>query len=170
MSSSPTVPVPATEILVVAQEYLDAARPDAALRLAGHVLAALPEHPDALYLAGLAEFRRGRHDAAGALVGHAAERSGAAPHWRSLAEIRRLQARLDEALGAARRAVSLAPADPLGQAELALVHYDRQDLPACIAAARAALALRPGLADAHIKLAQALLATGAFAEGWQEYK
>lgn len=169
-ASLPSVPVPAAEILAVAQEYLDAGRPDAAARLARHVLAALPHQPDALHLCGLAEFRRGRLEEAGALMAASVGQGGGAAHWRSLSEVRRLQARLDEALGAARHAVSRDPADPLGLFQLAMVLYDRQDLPACIATARAALELRPTMPEAQMKLAQALLLEGDYARGWPEYE
>jgi len=164
------VALPAGEILAVAQEYYDAGRLDAAARMVHHVRAAQPERVDALLLAGLIAFRRGRHDAAGDLVAEAAERGGGAVVWRNLAEIRRMQARLDEALGAARHAVSRDPADPLGLFQLAMVLYDRLELPACIATARAALELRPTMPEGHMKLAQALLATGDFAAGWPEYE
>lgn len=164
------IAVPAGEILTVAQEYFDAGRIDAAERMARHVLAAQPGRVEALHLCGLVAFRRGRYDAAGDLVAAAAERGGGAATWRSLSEIRRMQARLDEALGAARHAVSRDPADPLGLFQLAMVLYERQELPACIATARAALELRPGMAEAHMKLAQALLASGDFAQGWPEYE
>lgn len=164
------IPVPAAELLAIAQEYLDSGRPDAAGRMARHVLAAQPDAPDALLLAGLAAFHAGRHAEAGDLVARAATLSGTAASWRSLAEIRRIEARLEEALGAARHAVALNPADPLALFQLALVLYDRQELPACLAAARAALELRPSMPDARMKLAQALLATGEFAQGWQEYE
>ena len=40
---------------------------------------------------------------------------------------------------------------------------------ACIAAARHALELRPNLPQAHMKLAQALLAKGEMGQGWDEY-
>lgn len=169
-ASPPTVPVPAAEILAVAQEYLDAGRPGAAARMAGHVLAGLPRQPDALHLCGLAAFRRGRLDEAGALMAQAVEHGGGAAHWRSLSEVRRLQARLEEALGAARHAVSRDPADPLGLFQLAMVLFDRQELPACIATARAALELRPAMPEARMKLAQALLQEGDFAGGWPEYE
>jgi hypothetical protein len=167
---SAPIPVPADELLAIAQEYLDAGRPEAAARLAGHLLAALPDQPDALHLAGLAAFQAGRQAEAGELVARAAHASGQALHWRTLAEIRRTQARLEEAVGAARHAVSLNPADPLTLFQLAMVLYDRQELPACIAAARAALDLRPALPEARMKLAQALLASGDFAQGWPEYE
>ena len=167
---SAPIPLPADELLAIAKEYLDAGCPEAAARLARHLLAALPDQPDALHLAGLAAFQAGRHAEAGDLVARAAHASGEALPWRTLAEIRRTQALLEEAQGAARHAVSLNPADALALFQLAMVLYDRQELPACIAAARAALDLRPALPEAHMKLAQALLASGGFAQGWPEYE
>jgi hypothetical protein len=164
------IPVPAAEILAVAQEYFDAGRLDAAARLAGHVLAAAPEHLGAQALTGLIALRRGRLEEAGARLSHVAQSGGGAIHWRNLSEIRRLQARLEEALGAARHAVSLDPADPLGLFQLAMVLYDRQELAPCIATARAALDLRPDLPEARMKLAQALLCAGDLQAGWPEYE
>jgi Flp pilus assembly protein TadD len=164
------IPVPAAELLAIAQEYLESGRPEAAGRMARHLLAAAPDAPEALLLAGLAAFHAGRPEEAGDLVARAAPLAGTAAAWRSLAEIRRTQARLEEALGAARHALTLNPADPLALFQLALVLYDRQELPACLAAARAALELRPAMPEARMKLAQALLATGDFAAGWPEYE
>ena len=43
------VPVPATELFAVINEYLDAGRLDAAERMLGHVLDAAPDLPDALH-------------------------------------------------------------------------------------------------------------------------
>jgi len=91
-------------------------------------------------------------------------------HFRNLSEVYRLQARLDEALAAARRAVALDPADPLGPFNLAMVHYDRLETEACIAAARHSLDLRPNLPQSHMKLAQAHLLRGEFEPGWAEYE
>jgi hypothetical protein len=51
-----------------------------------------------------------------------------------------------------------------------MVLYDRQELPACIAMARAALDLRAELPEGHMKLAQALLQSGDLAAGWPEYE
>jgi tetratricopeptide (TPR) repeat protein len=95
---------PCAELLAIAQEYLEAGRPEAAGRMARHILAAAPDAPDARLLAGLAAFHAGRPEEAGDLVARAAPLAGTAAAWRSLAEIRRTQARLEEALGAARHA------------------------------------------------------------------
>jgi Flp pilus assembly protein TadD len=166
-----TVPVPATEIFAVATEYVEANRLDAAERMIGHILAVTPSQPDALHLKGLILFRRGKVAEAGALMERSIAEGGVkSAHFRNLSEVYRLQARLDEAVLAARRAVALDPADPLGPFNLAMVHYDRLEIDACIGAARHALDLRPNLPQAHMKLAQALLLKGDLAPGWEEYE
>jgi hypothetical protein len=165
------VPVPATELFAVINEYLDAGRLDAAERMVGHVLDAAPDLPDALHVKGLIAFRRGKIPEAGRLIERAIAGGGIkAAHFRNLSEVYRLQARLDEALPAARRAIALDPSDPLGPFNLAMVHYDRLDTEACIAAVRHAIDLRPNLPQGRMKHAQALLLVGQFAQGWEEYE
>jgi hypothetical protein len=165
------VAIPAGELFTIAHEYFAAERYDAAERILGHIFAGLPEQAEALHLQGVIELRRGNLDIAEALVERGiAAGDGKANAWRNLSEIRRNQGKLDGALAAARRAVALDPADAQGFFNLAMVLYDRLEISECIAAARAALDLKPGLPAAHMKLGQALLATGAFAEGWQEYE
>jgi Flp pilus assembly protein TadD len=171
-AQAPTVPVPLAEIFAVAAEYVEAGRLDAGERLLGHVLASFPAQPDAVHLKGLIAFRRGRlADAVGLM-----ERSNAiggghkSVHWRNLAEAYRLLGRLDDALTAARRAITLDPADSLGPFTLAMVHYDRLEVDECVASARHALVLKPNLPQAHMKLAQAFLLKGDFAEGLEHYE
>ncbi len=165
------IPVPAQEIFVVAQEYLEAGRLDAAERMLGHVVAGMPNQPEALHLLGLIAHRRGRLAEASALVERSIANGGGKPTaWRNLSELYRLQAKLDEAVAAARRAVSLDPADALGLFNMALVLYDRLEVNACESSARAALDLKPNLPQGHMKLAQVLLLKGELAEGWDEYE
>lgn len=155
----------------MAQEYLESGRLDAASRLVGHVLATMPEQPDGLHLAGVIALRRGRTDEAACLLHRAVAGGGhRAVLWRSLSEVHRLRADCDAALSAARRAVALDPADPLNLFTLAMAHYERMELGPCIAAAQAALDLRPDLPQAHMKLAQAYLVSGDLASGWDEYE
>ena len=163
--------LPADELLVIANEYVEAGRLDAGERLAGHVLRALPHAGQALQLLGLIAFRRGRHaDAASFIERGIAAGSVNHTQWRNLSEIYRTQVRLDEALAAARRAIALDPADPLNFFNLSMVQFDRLELEGAVSAARAALDLNPKLPEAHMKLAQILLTQGAFAEGWREYE
>ncbi len=166
-----SVPVPAGEIFTIATEYVEAGRLDAAERMLGHILKVAPAQTDALHLKGLIAFRRGKIGDAAALMERSIAEGGVkSAHFRNLSEVYRLQARLDEALNAARRAVALDPADPLGPFNLAMVHYDRLETDACIAAARHSLDLRPNLPQSHMKLAQAHLLRGEFEPGWAEYE
>jgi hypothetical protein len=66
--------------------------------------------------------------------------------------------------------VALAPDDAHAHYNLGLVHADRLELDAAIAAERAALAREPGFAGAHFELAEALLLKGEFAAGWDAYE
>jgi len=137
------VPVPAGEVFAVATEYVEAGRLDAAERMLGHILAVAPAQPEALHLKGLIAFRRGRTDDASVLMERSIAEGGIkSAHFRNLSEVYRLQAKLDQALAAARRAIALDPADPLGPFNLAMVHYDRMEVAPCIAAARHSLDLR----------------------------
>jgi Flp pilus assembly protein TadD len=166
-----SVPVPAGEVFAIASEYFEAGRLDAAERMLRHVLGANPDQSEAVHLLGLIEHKRGRGEAAAALVERAIAAGGRRPvHYRNLSEIYRLLAKLDPAVAAARRAVSLDPADPLGLFNLAMVLYDRLEVKAAISAARAALEIKPNLPQAHMKLGQSLLLQGELAEGWEEYE
>jgi len=167
-----TVPVPAAEIFTVAHEYIDAGRIDAADRMIGHVLAVAPNQPDALHTKGLIQFRRKKIDEAAALMERSLQLGGntKSAYYRNISEVYRLQCRHDEALAAARRAVTLDPADALGPFNLAMVLFDRMEIDACIAAARHAIELKANLPQAHMKLGQALLVKGEMAEGWEEYE
>jgi len=166
------IPVPAGEIFTIATEYVEAGRLDAAERMLGHIINVAPRQPDALHLKGLIAFRRGNIAVAGELMERSIAEGGGqkSAHYRNLSEVYRLQAKLDEALAAARRAIALDPADPLGPFNLAMVHYDRLETDACVAAAKHSLDLRPNLPQSHMKLAQVLLLRGEMEQGWEEYE
>lgn len=164
-----TVPLP--DVLAIVQEYVKAGRLDAADRMLAHVLASSPGNPQALHLSGVVAFKQGRVGDAAALM-EAALRAGAhAPRQLgNLAEAYRVLGRLDDGLAAARRAAAMAPTEAVHHFNEAMLRYDRQELDLCIRAARRAVALKADMADAHMRLGQALLASGAYAEGWAEYE
>jgi hypothetical protein len=95
---------------------------------------------------------------------------GSAAHHRDLCEILRRQSRLDEALDHGLRAVALAPDDAVAHYNLGLVYADRLEIEQAIAAERRAVALEPDHASAHFELAELLLVSGQFDEGWREYE
>eukprot|EP01037_Dinobryon_pediforme_P005541 gene5541-5596_t len=165
------VPVPAGEVYVIATEYVEAGRLDAAERMLGHILAVSPGHAESLHLSGLIAFRRGQIDKAAGFM-EQASRAGAnkALHLRNFAEVYRQLGRLDEAAAFARRAVALDANDPLAPFNLAMVEYDRLQIASCIEAAREALRRKPDLPEAHMKLAQAQLLAGELISGWQFYE
>lgn len=91
-------------------------------------------------------------------------------HHRDLCELYRLQGRLDEALAHGLRAAELAADDANAHYNLGILYYDRLEIDAAIFHERRALALDPSMAGAHFELAEALLLSGQFAEGWAEYE
>ncbi len=170
-TAAPTVPVPIAEVLGVIREYIDASRYDAADRLLGHVLAATPRHGESLHLRGYIAFKREQPQAAAALMEQGMAAGAAAPRQLcNLAEVYRMLGRLDDGLRMIRRAQALAPSDAVGHFNEAMLRYERLETDACIRAARRAIALKPDLPEAHMRLGQTLLLIGDLREGWEEYE
>jgi Flp pilus assembly protein TadD len=166
-----TAPVPVAEMLAVIREYVEAGRYDAADRLLGHVLAAHPKNPESLHLSGFIAFKRNRPEQAAALMEQALAAGANAPRQLcNLAEVYRLLGRTDEGLVAIRRAAAMSPTDAVCHFNEAMLHYERLDTDACIRASRRAIALRPDMPEAHMRLGQTLLLTGEFEEGWEQYE
>lgn len=93
-----------------------------------------------------------------------------APSDSDLCEIRRRDGRLDEAAAHGRRAVALDPGDPVGWYNLGVVLYDRLEIAASIACERRAIRLAPDAPGPHFELAEGLLLSGQWEEGWCEYE
>ena len=165
------ISVPLPDLLAIVREYIGARRLDAAERLLAHVLASAPGHAEALHLRGFIAFRQRRMDDAAILMEAALAAGANTPRQLgNLAEVYRVLGRLDAGLDLVRRASAMAPTDAVHHFTEAMLRYDRQELDLCIRAARRAIALKHDMAEAHMRLGQALLATGAFAEGWEEYE
>ncbi len=139
--------------------------------LANRMLAAMPEHPHILHLAGIVAYRNGR-------TGQAIERmekaEAIAPdvalYPRNMCEVYRGAGRLDDALRAGKRAVELAPNDSRAYFNLALIHYERLELDESVRLSEQAIALDPNYAEAHFERAEALLLAGKMQEGWESYE
>ncbi len=142
-----------------------------AVDLAARMLAAMPEHPHILHLAGIVAYRHGRIDEA---LARMEQSQSLAPdialYPRNICEVYRAAGRLDDALRAGRRAVELAPADARAHFNLALIHYERLELADSIAMSDAAIRLEPDFAEAHFEKAEALLLAGRMQEGWASYE
>jgi hypothetical protein len=71
---------------------------------------------------------------------------------------------------AARRAIDLAPDDPVCLHNLAVIQYHRLELDDCIASAEKALTINAFLPGSHFQIAEALLLRGEWERGWDEYQ
>jgi Flp pilus assembly protein TadD len=139
--------------------------------LANRMLAAMPEHPHILHLAGIVAHRRGRTAQA---IERMEKSRALAPdialYPRNMCEIYRAAGRLDDALAAGLCAVELAPSDARAHFNLSLIHYERLELDEAVAVAERAIALEPEFAEAHFEKAEALLLAGRLTEGWESYE
>lgn len=146
-------------------------RLEEAEELLARILAAAPDDLPTLQQAALLSHKRKRPLEAVERLERAVALAPDEPSYRrNLCELYRLQGRLDAALIHGRRAVELAPDDAGAHYNLGVLYYDRLEIEAAIDHERRALALDPTLTAAHFELAEALLLSGRFAEGWQEYE
>ncbi|TWA72458.1 glycosyl transferase family 9 (putative heptosyltransferase) [Azospirillum brasilense] len=92
------------------------------------------------------------------------------PSDSDLCEIHRREGRLDEAVFHGRRAVALDPGDAACWYNLGVVLYERLEVAASISCERRAVRLRPDWPGPHFELAEGLLLSGQWEEGWREYE
>ena len=154
-----------------AEAHEAAGRLEQAEQILAQILAAMPHYPPALHQAAIVSHKRKRPvEAIERLERAIAAAPGQAIYHRNICELYRAQSRLDLALAHGQRAVELAPDDPGASYNLGVIHYDRMEIEPAITYARRALELDPTMASAHFELAEALLLSGQFAEGWREYE
>ncbi len=161
----------AAALLGQAGEHEQAGRLADAEAALARLLPARPDHPHAHHLMGVVDYRAGRIEAALARM----ERSLAlAPdhplYLRNICELYRAAGRHEEALRSGLRAVALAPDDPLALGNLGVIHYSRLEIAEALACAERALARMPDHANAHFLRAEALLISGDWAAGWEDYE
>ena len=172
-ATAPSPPVSKTidQWRAEAEAHEQAGRLDEAEHLLSQIVNAAPTYHPALHQAAILSYKRKRPLEAIArferLIALAPDQ---AIYRRNICELYRSQSRLDEALAHGLRAVALAPDDAGAHYNLGVVHYDRMEIDQAIAAERRSLDLDPAQASAHFELAEALLVSGRFAEGWREYE
>jgi len=126
-----------------------------------NVLAAVPEHPDALHFLGVLCHQRGRTAEGIQLVTRAlAVTPDHVDAQSNLGNLLRDAGRLAEAEAAYRRAIALVPTRTAPRNNLGVVLKNQGRLAEAVAEYRAALAIDPSYADAHHNLAAALTAQG----------
>jgi protein O-GlcNAc transferase len=129
------------------------------------VLAAQPDHPDALHLLGAIAQQAGRHDLAVDLIRQAIRRNGQNPfYFCNLGFALRDLGMVDEAVAACREAIRIAPELAEAHANLGLALRDRGQLDAAVAAYREAIRIKPDLAEAQSNLGSALREQGKLDE------
>lgn len=158
-------------LLREAGELEAAGRLDAAELVLTRILRAQPDHPHATHLLGVVAYRAGQIETALSRMERALALAPATPlYLRNLCEIYRLAGRHQEALATGLRAVECAPEDPLAWGNLGIIQYHQRDVAAARHCAERALALAPDQANAHFLRAEALLLSGDWAAGWEEYE
>jgi len=170
-AGQPTIQRTVDEWLAEAGAHENAGRLDEAEAIVAQVIAGAPAYAPGLHQGAILSHKRKRpFEATERLERAIAAAPGQAVYHRNICELYRAQSRLDEALFHGKRAVELAPNDAGTNYNLGVIHYDRMEIEAAIACARRALALDPTMASAHFELAEALLLSGQFEEGWREYE
>ena len=156
---------PAKALLAAAVGHHQAGRTAEAELLYLQLIAADPDHADALNLLGLLALERGEAQAAEALIERAvAARPGVADYRNTLGEALRAQGRFDEAEAAFRAALAGEPGFAKAHNNLGMVALGRERPEQACAHFHAALAHDARPARFHLNLGRALIALGRFAE------
>ena len=159
------------QALARAQVATQSKRYGEAAGICSDVLATDPEHPSALALLGIIYAHQGHVDHAIEMLERAVRRhSGVAAWHANLCSLYRIVNRIQEALAAGREAVRLAPDSADNLVNLSLVLSDLDDRERALACLLRALGLNDSHADAHLAMAQNLLAQGELDPGWIEYE
>jgi len=129
------------------------------------ILAAEPEHPDALNLLGVVAHQCGRHEVAVELIRRAIGVAPSVPDFYSnLGVALTAQGRPVEAVAAYRRALELDPASAEAHNNLGNVLQGQGHPDEAVAACRRALELRPAFPEAHNNVGDALRDLGRLEE------
>src|SRR5437879_159127 len=154
-----------SEALNLAAEHERAGRLADAEAVYRQVLAAMPNHADALHRLGLLAARAQRHDMAAALFRKAAIQVPHQPtYWWSLADACWMNGDADGAIDALRHVLVLNPTMAQAHYNLALA-LERAGKPEdAITSCRQAVTLRPDWAEAHNNLGALLMRLGRTGE------
>src|SRR5258706_185281 len=129
------------------------------------VLAAQPDHADALHLLGVVAHQVGRHDIAVDLIGQAIKRNRQNPiYFSNLGVALKAQNRVDEVVAACRQAIRLKPDYAEAYSNLGDALWAQGKLDEAVAACRQAISLKPDLAEAYCNLGGALKDQGKLDE------
>jgi tetratricopeptide (TPR) repeat protein len=153
------------ELLAAGLKHQQAGRLAEAENCYQRVLAAQPDHADALHLLGVVAHQVGRYDLAVELIGQAIKRDGQNPvYFSNLGVVLKDQGKVDEAMTAYRDAIRLKPDYAEAYSNLGYALWEQGKVDEAVAACRKAIGYNPSLAEAHSNLGIALKAQGRFDE------
>ena len=125
------------------------------------ILAAQPNHADALHLLGVVANQAGRHDVAADLIRQAIAANPAGSHYQlDLGNALMAQGHLDESIAAFRAALQFNPAFAMAHNNLGIAWRAKGCLDEAVASHRQALEIDPNHADFHNNLSVALQEKG----------
>ena len=170
-TAAASVPMGAAALLGEGVKHHQAGRLAEAGACYRRVLAAQPDHPDALHLLGVIANQAGRHDLAVELIGQAIKRSGQNPsYFSNLGNALTNQGKLDEAIAAYRRAIGIKREFADAHSNLGNALQEQGKLDEAIAAYRRAVGINPDFAEAHSNLGNTLADQGKFDEAIAAYR
>ena len=157
--------------LVIAIQHHQAGRLPAAEQIYRQILAAEPNHADALHLLGVIAYQSGRNEIAVQYIRRAIGLNGRQPTYHAnlgcaLKDLRKL----DEAIACHRRALELKPDSPETHNNLGNALQAQGKLDEAVACWRRALELKPDYAEAHNNLGNALKDQGELDEALACYR
>lgn len=159
------------QALIRAQAAAKAKRVGEAGGICRDVLRLAPDNAEATALLGIIHAQQGDVDVAIGLLEAAIARQPKIGAWHAnLCNLYRITNQIEKAVTSGREAVRLEPANPDSLVTLSLVFADLDDRISSTAALLRALGVNDQHADAHLALAQILLARGEFDAGWMEYE
>lgn len=164
-------PESADQALARAQVAAQGKRLGEAGGICNDVLSVTPENPSATALLGIVHAHQGNVERAIELLEKATKRQADVAAWHAnLCSLYRVTNQIEAAAEAGREAVRLAPGNPDNLVNLSLALTDLDDREHAIACLLRAIGLNDQHADAHLALAQNLLARGELDPGWIEYE
>ncbi len=151
--------------LAIAIQHHQAGRLPAAEQIYRQILAAEPNHADALHLLGVIAYQSGRNEVAVQYIRRAIDLNGRQPTYHAnLGCALKDLGKLDEAIACHRRALELKPDSPETHNNLGNALHAQGELDEAVACWRRALDLKPNYAEAHNNLGAALREQGKLEE------
>jgi tetratricopeptide (TPR) repeat protein len=159
------------ELLTTGQKLHEAGRLAVAEDCYRRILAAQPDHDEALHLSGVIAHQQGRHDAAIRAIGKAIQRNPQNPvYFCNLGSAFLGQGRLDEAVAACRQAISIKPDFVEAHSNLGIALQRQGKLVEAASACRQAIGIKPDYVAAHLNLGGALEKLGKLDEAVSAYR